>query len=317
MENNTKKQESKINKPRKKLNLNLNRIFTIIFAVILVLIILFGTTKCKQSDVEPLLDSERPYSDVLVRRLQGSAEANTSPTNIRPDYLPSQMFINLPDMPNDFFQIRQLIRLGRITDFENLEPEYWMQPEFFPYFEEIALPLLQNPPENRWGAYGIAVYPADWVSVVSPGDNLDLYFFIKSGYIVETFQGINLVNIFPESAQMTTGIELPGGIKSVNQNTQMAEEYFDVKITPDLFVLEPNFPIYRINGTIKVKLSINVSENTPSGDYVIALDTAEVPDDYEQAWIREHLNMYTSGGMTKIDRPYYQAFIRVTDGGDN
>ncbi len=308
MENN---KTTKVNKPKKvKRKFNNKLILGIVLTIILVFAIMFIFSKTKQ-------DETLPYSETLVNRLQGSEQGKIS--SVRPDYLPSQMFVNLPDMPEDFYQIRQLIRLGRITDFENLEEEYWMQPEFFPQFEEIALSLLQNPPKDRWGAYGIAVYPADWVYVAKPGEKLDVYFYIKSGYLVETYQGINLEKTFPENAEITTGLELPGGIKKITQQPENTSQLFDIEINPNPFVLEPNFPIYKINGTIKVKVSVNISENISQGNYVIAIDTTNVPEEYENKWIRDYLNLYTSGGMTKLDRPYYQLFIQIQDeeiGGD-
>ena len=107
---------------------------------------------------------------------------------------------------------------------------------------------------------------------------------------------------------------MPDGSKWVEQNTSEARDHFTVKVSPNPFLLEPNFPIYNINGTRRIKVTITVSEDMPPGNYVVGLDTGEVPYEDEQRWLREHLNLYTSGGMTKIDRPYYQAFIMVAGG---
>jgi hypothetical protein len=223
------------------------------------------------------------------------------------------MFSRLPAFPKDFYQIRTLVRTGRITDFGDLEERYWMQPEFFPNFEEIGAPLLSHPPKDRWGAYGIAVYPADSVSVIEDGKSLDIFFFIKSNYLVETYQGVNLVPAFPEKTEIESGFQLPGGATGVKQDPKLAKDYFDVSVAPGLFILEPNFPIYNINGTRKIKLTITAKENTPPGNYVIGLDTDQVPRWQEEEWVKQYLNLYTSGGMTKIERPYYQAFIQVVE----
>ncbi|MFH1064084.1 MAG: hypothetical protein V1729_03320 [Candidatus Woesearchaeota archaeon] len=258
---------------------------------------------------------EKPYSESLEKRLAQEL-GNDTLQQVRPDYLPKEMFVRLPEFPADFYSVRNLVRLGRITDLKNLEERYWMQPEFFPHFEDIGVPLLQNPPENRWGAYGIATYPADSVATIRQGESLEMHFFIKSNYIVETYQGINLVPAFPPSVDIESGFEMPDGSRSVTQDPEKAAGYFDITASPNPFILEPNFPIYNPGGTLKVAVTITAHADTPPGNYVVGLDTGTVPEEYEQMWLKDYLNLYTSGGMTKIDRPYYQAFIEVV-GGDN
>ncbi len=279
-----------------------------IMSLIVMALLIMTVTACKTEDAE-----EKPYSEALEERLAKEL-SNETRTESRPDYLPAAMFSRLPGFPEDFYRVKTLIELGRIVDLENLGPEYWMQPEFFPHFEDIGVPLLQQPPEDRWGAYGIAVYPADSVSTIVAGESLDIYFFIKSNYLVETYQGINFEVKYPDSATIESGFEMPDGTKNVRQNSSEVEAYFDVKIDKNPFILEPNFPIYNVNGTRKIRITVTVSEDTPPGNYVVTLDTGNVPEEHEQKWLKEYLNLYTSGGMTKIDRPYYQAFIQIKGG---
>lgn len=285
-----------------------------------ILLIIISIAGCEDEGLDGGLGTnatikEKPYSSYLEERISSETSNHTLKQDKRPDYLPEAMFSRLPEFPEDFYRIKSLVELNRITDFGALEDRYWMQPEFFPHFEDIGVPILQNPPKDRWGAYGIATYPADSVSSVVAGESLDVYFFIKSNYLVETYQGINLVTKYPESTKIQSGFEMPDGSKTVEQDPEAARKYIDVSITPNPFILEPNFPVYNVNGTRKIKVTISVSEDTPSGNYVVTLDTATVPEEYEQKWLKEYLNMYTSGGMTKIDRPYYQVFIEVGKGG--
>lgn len=274
-------------------------------AIVLLLSVLVGCT------TQPTEAWDKPYSEELYQRLL-AAEVSTNGTNSgRPDYLPSGMFARLPDMPEDFYAIRSLVRLGRIVDLAALGPEYWMQPEFFPQFEEIGVPLLQNPPVGRWGAFGILIYPADTVITTTPGEEFATQFFLKSGYLVETYQGINLEVLYPNAGVITTGVRYSDGTNSIRQDGEQVAQYFDVEVQENPFVLEPNFPVYNQNGTRMVNLTIKVAENTPPGKYLIGLDTTGVPTDIEQEWVKKYLTLYTSGTMTKLDRPYYQAFIEV------
>ncbi len=282
-----------------------------IIATITLLIALSGCG-AKELGTKALV-KEKAYSPELEQRI-AQEEIKEKPGEKRPDYLPEKMFASLPAFPTDFYNVRTLVRTGRITDFANLEEKYWMQPEFFPHFEDIGVPILQNPPKDRWGAYGIATYPGDSAGSIAQGESLDFYFFIKSSYLVETYQGINLEPVFPPEAAIEEGFEFPDGTKKVNQNPTLAKKYLTVDVSPNPFILEPNFPTYHFNGTRKVKVTITVAKDTPPGKYVIGLDTGKVPYDDEQRWLKEYLNLYTSGGMTKIDRPYYRAFIQVVEG---
>jgi hypothetical protein len=285
---------------------------TIAIAIIAALMMISGCGEQKLGTSAEIKD--RGYDPVLEQRIAKEL-SDTSEEMKRPDYLPPEMFSRLPEFPKDFYQVRTLVRTGRITDIGSLEEKYWMQPEFFPNFEEIGVPLLAHPPKDRWGAYGIAVYPADSVSTVEKGKSLDIFFFIKSNYLVETYQGINLLPVFPAKAGIESGFQMPDGTKSFKQDPKTVESYFDITVEPNLFLLEPNFPVYNINGTHRVKVTVTPKQNTPPGNYAIGLDTADIPEEKENEWIRQHLNLYTSGGMTKIERPYYQAFIQVVESG--
>ena len=284
----------------------------ILLLVALICTLLIGISACTNIESREETKDEKSYSSSLEERISAEISGEDQ-ISVRPDYLPEEMFSRLPTFPEDFYQVRELVWLGKITDLGSLSSAYWMQPEFFPKFEETGLPLLQNPPDDRWGAYGIAVYPGDSVSTIVAGESLDLYFFIKSGYLVETYQGIKLGVSYPTSANIESAVELADGSKAVQQDPTEVSEYFKTIIDPDLFMLEPNFPVYNLEGTKMVKITIQVSEDTPAGNYVIGVDTGEVPAEYEQDWLMEYLNLYTSGGMTKLDRPYYQAFISVVE----
>lgn len=256
-----------------------------------------------------LSKEEKPYSSVLQGRLS-NIDSSIVKNSVRPDYLPAQMFVNLPQMPADFYQVRQLVGLGRLK-IEDVGEEYWQQPEFFPHFEDLGLQILQNPPEDRWGAYGVAVYPADSVATINRGDELTFTFFVKSGYLVETYQGINLEVVIPENTSLVSGYTFSDGSNEVKQNPEVVKKYIDIEINPNLFILYPNFPVYNTNGTFKVEMKVSVDKNIPVGKYVIGLDTGDIPDEYHVEWTKRFLTLYTSGGLTKIDRPYYQAFIEV------
>ena len=287
-------------------------------ACIAALVLLASACAPVKTDVGNLLTNasirDKPYSQVLEQRI-ASAEQNVTPDQQRPDYLPAAMFARLLPMPKDFYQVRMLVRLGRIADLDTLEEQYWQQPEFFPNFEEIGVKVLQNPPKDRWGAAGLASYPAETIETIVPGETAKSVFYLKSNYLVETYQGISLGATYPATLGISQGVALPDGNRSVTQDPDVVKNYFDVKVTPAQFVLEPNFPIYSVNGTKKVMVEVTAKSGTPQGDYVIALETQSVPKDLTTTWTRQYLNLYTDGSSTKLDRPYYSMFVHVTNGG--
>lgn len=272
-----------------------------LLAVLVLLTIL--TVGCQVKD-------NQPYTTDLEERVAAALERNQTFEQSRPNYLPDEMFSLLPVFPQDFYSVRQLIRAGTIKDLGALGADYWMQPEFFPNFEDIGLAVLQTPPENRWGAYGYLAYPADTISSIRPGESLDIYFFVKSSYLVETYQGIMFEHSFPATASVLGG-ELPDGSSLVEQNASQAAKYLTVKIEPNPFVLEPNFPVFRPGGTVRVKATITAAPETPPGNYAVAFDTGKVPKEQEDIWLKQYLNLYVSGTMTKISKPYHQAFLVV------
>lgn len=252
----------------------------------------------------------KPYSSDLESRIEREL-AQAKINQQRPDYLPGAMFQELPPFPKDFYQMRVLVHYGRITDLSKIGPEYWMQPEWYPDFEKIGVPLLQNPPKDRWAAVGYGIYPGDAVVTTSSGESVTLYTYLRSSYLVETYQGMQLVPIYPDSGTIETGYEFPDGTKTVNQNPESVKNYFDVSFEPNLFVLEPSFPIFKDGYIKRIVTKIDVAPNTPPGKYIIGIDIVSPPKEQVDEWIWEYKNLYTSAGMTQVGRPWYRAFIEI------
>jgi hypothetical protein len=228
----------------------------------------------------------------------------------RPEYLPEAMFKELPEMPADFYKVREMVRSGEIRNLNEIWPEYYLQPEWFPGFEESGVPLLQNPPEDRWGAFGLGSYPSDTSASLVVGETLALVFYMRSSYLVETYQGISLVPVFPKNTALPEGFAMADGTTSITQEPSVSE-YFDVEVSPSVFLIEPNFPIYSKQSTQKVEVRITAKETIPLGNYVVAIDVGDAPLEQEEGWAKEHQNKYAGSSITKIGRPYYQAFIKV------
>lgn len=257
-------------------------------------------------------EAPEQYSKELLEKIE-QAESPTADKAERPDYLPKAMFKNLPQMPGDFYAVRSMVHSNILKDIDEIAPEYWLQPEWFPGFEGRAVPTLQNPPKNRWGAWGVAIYPPETVAGIRPGETLETVFWLTSGYLVETFQGFKVEPKFPNSASITGAREMASGTDKVIQEPSEVRKYFEVEIEPEMFILEPNFPIWQVNGTRRIKVRITAAEDTPPGDYVVAVDNVAPSQEQEAAWQKQYLNRYASGKYVKLDRPFYQAFLTVSE----
>ena len=253
---------------------------------------------------------KKPYSSELEARIDAELE-QVKLNQTRPDYLPAAMFKELPAFPKDFYQMRVLVRYGRITDLSNIGEEYWKQPEWYPEFESIGVPLLQNPPKNRWAAQGYGVYPADSVATTTSGEEFDLYTYVRSSYLVETYQGMQLIAVYPDSGTLEEMASFSDGTKSVTQDPNTVKNYFDVSIEPNMFVLEPSFPIFKDGYAQRIKVSLKVKPGTPKGKYLIGVDIAAPSQDKVTEWTWQYKNLYTSAGTTKVGRPWYRVFVDV------
>lgn len=249
----------------------------------------------------------------------------------RPNYLPEKMFAKIPEMPKDFYQMRVMVEYNKIKDLSRIEPKYWLQPEWMPQetFEKIWVPVLQNPPINRWGGNGYTVHPGDSVATVSKGEDFYLYTYISSGLLIETYQGIHLVNTFPETGTIEMMFKFPDGTGTVTQNPSIAKNYFDVEyeyINPyldnetkehwnllqeDSFVLEPSFPVFSEKWKYLIKIHVTIDPKTPTGKYIIATDISAPSNDFNQEMYWKYKTRYTPGGTISIGRPWHRLFLEV------
>lgn len=243
----------------------------------------------------------------LQRRLQAFQEG---PVSKRPDYLPKELFANLPPFPEDFYAMKVLVEFGKIPDLGRVGEEYYKQPEFYPQFETNGVQMMQNPPVGRWAPYGYGSYPSETLVATTNDTEFTVYTYFHSSWLVESYQGLGLVPVFPAVANMLQN-EFPDGARYVAQNPNEAQKYFDVSITPGAILLEPAFPVFGKNWAQRVAMKIKV-KGAPKGRYVIGIGIGSVPKELDAQWVWKYKTAYNTGGMAGIDVPWYQAFIQVS-----
>lgn len=220
----------------------------------------------------------------------------------RPDYLPAEVYENLPPFPEDFYYIDEIVTFQEgILDLENLEDKYYKQPEFYPTWESMGVDLTRNPERGRATLWGWGAYPADEGFSTYPGQEFTAATFFHSSWQVQSWQGMKLETVFP-STSMVRGSQI---------HSADAEKYFTAVISPDLILLGPTFPRFDQNWTYKVSVKIKVSPEAPPGEYLIGVNPTFPPTEVKREWTLQHKLRYVDGGATGFDRPYFQMLVQV------
>lgn len=255
------------------------------------------------------------YSGQLTKPMEKAGELtqlekyNYTPGE-RPDYdFPNDTFKNLPPLPQDFWEVDRRFQNGEITDYIDMGEQYWKQPEFYPTFEN-NIDFMRNPEPGRIYAYGIGAYPGDIGVDAFPDSQFTVASFFFSSWLVQTYQGVSLEDVYPERTEIPTP-DLQSINFTVTQNPAEVGKYFNVTFEPELFVIEPTSPVFNENWTRKVKVNIIVNNETPKGVYVIGVDTVPPPPDISEAWLKTY-RAYSDAGAFKVGRAPFQIVVFVS-----
>ncbi|VVC02663.1 Uncharacterised protein [Candidatus Burarchaeum australiense] len=255
----------------------------------------------------PNVSSNQTANKTPIELIIEADQQRAAKLSNRPDYLPAVVYKNLPPFPTDFYETMVLVQYGKM-DMQDFGPEYWKQPEWYPNFEGAGVQMMQNPPMDRWGAWGLGAYPSDMLVVTDQGTNFTATTYIYSSWLVKTYQGVGLETAYP--AETTVPYEETGF--KVIQNSSEASKYFDVTFDPPYLLLGPAFPIFDANWTQKVLVHVNVKPDAKPGNYVIGVNAGGPPSDVEKEWFAKYRTNYvTSSFASGVDRPYFQITVVV------
>ena len=269
-------------------------------AILVMLVIIGGAIYIGVNNKEEV----KPYSKDLEVRLTNFEDC---PDKLNRGYLPRKMFCQIPNLPDDFEEMMILVEYQKITDLSLINESYWKQPEFFPNWE-MVLPVLQTT-TNRVGVTIPNTYPADAGLSLKAGDSIDVIFFMRSSPQSYFYKGINLYATYPEETTLLQ--ELPDGTTSIIQDVDKVDSYFEVTYTPDTFILEPSYPVFREGWAKKIVITINAKSNTPKGYYVLGTEITSPNAEQDLEWLLKYKTKYSTGGIQKIDRPWHQTYIKV------
>lgn len=166
---------------------------------------------------------------------------------------------NIPPKPDDWNMIMRELESGYI-DIIKMNSSYWLQPDFYPSWK-VAQRFYTEHDYSRWGVYGSGAYPGNPIITFNKKDRetwiSDCTLF-KTGYGIETWQGIKLV---PES-----------------------NEYFEIEIEPNEFLLEPTFPIFSENWVRIINYKIIIKKEPPTGIYNVKIFSVSPSKENAKEW---------------------------------
>jgi len=222
--------------------------------------------------------------------------------------IPAEVFDELPAIPSDFGTMTYMFENGRWKDLKYFTDAYFKQPEFYPNFKEAGLQWWTQPKPSSWGVIGWGAYPADiWVDTF-PGAEFEVRTFWHASWGIQTYQGFNLVPIYPASSSDQNGIVFN------NQDPAIVSKFFDVSFDKQIFLLSPTYPKFGEDWARAVIMKIKVHDDTPKGQYVVGIDPVMPPEDIRTKWLKQYKMMYfdaASSGIT-INRPHFRLIITVS-----
>lgn len=251
------------------------------------------------------------YPPELYARLKFYQDTPTADAK-RPSYFGSitdEIFKELPAFPKDFYIVKLLFELGKVTDPTKITSEYYKQPEFYPQFESQGVQMMSNPPQGRWGAFGYGTYPSETVVLTPRQGEFQAGFFFYTSWIVQTYQGLSLTTTFPSRATLMKSY-FPDNTQTVIQDPAIVSKYFEVSVSPNVLLLEPAFPVFKSNWAQQIIVTVKV-KNPPPGKYAISLYAGDPPSDKGNEWLWKYKNNYVGGTAHSIGAPMYSIFIEV------
>lgn len=254
------------------------------------------------------------------------------------------IFGELPEFKRDFFSIVKLVQEGKITDYGRVSECYWKQPEFYQaWFGSLDIYLDNNP--DTWITEGYGCYPSIKEGTGPKGSTIIVNTYFKTGFATESYQGIIVRPYFPDSALNLLG-------NPIFEQPDTPEKYLAISITnPDdplynsfknnlqtnnvmpcdwMTILKPTYQtiVDEYSNYVQYKgfpndwvrllnLSVDIASDTPSGDYVIAIEIVapcfHINQEYYFSTEHEYYGgIYIPGGsIYKTLVPHFQLMLHI------
>jgi len=216
----------------------------------------------------------------------------------RPRYAFSdEVFKYLPPMPKDFYEIKRLYATQNLKDYDRLTPEYYLQPEFYPGWFNIANKTYCRDPRIH-GKFGASFYPSNADITIEQGLEFTLTTLLYTSPGVESYQG-TVIEMEYNKSIISVSILEPNRTEVPNYN---GDEFF--------LLLEPTYPYFSPNWAKKFKIRIVALKE---GHTELIIKNARPPEEIDKYYRDLYGYNYTSSGtFFGMFLPAFKADIVVT-----
>ncbi len=227
-----------------------------------------------------------------------------------PNGLPvTDAFKELPPLPENFgIYMYNMMERG-LSTYCDITPDYYLQPEFISgnnwlrmagsYWTEPDPTHVTDTGKGGWPQIQrIDVYRTD-----KPVEGLACA-FLFSGWGIWKYMGAHPYAYFmPKGARQ----QLDGSCTAYDALVPKGlESELTVQVTPDEFIIPPNYPILKKDWLQKVEVSIHVSKKVPPGTYAIGIDLTKPKPETDQRFLSETL---TNGEFYTVPSDLFKTVI--------
>jgi len=215
----------------------------------------------------------------------------------RPIYpFSEKVFEDLPPYPPDLPEIRHLYATQTLQDYDRLTPEYYLQPEFYPWWFDICNKTYTKDPRIH-GKFGAGFYPSKADITLQEGTEFILTTLLYTSPGVECYQG-TVINLSYDKSKIYVEILEPN---KTEVPTYTGNKFF--------LLLKPTYPKFNKEWVKKFKIRIVALSE---GDTTLIVKNEKPPKVIDDYYRELYGNNYTSGntffGMTL---PAFKASIHI------
>lgn len=219
---------------------------------------------------------------------------------------------DLPPLPSDFWKVKYNFISGNVNICD-LEPEYYMQPEFVGVFDNeqqsmftrVYMPMIKEVTNTTiWYRTGFTGFPSVHRLITIPNNKAKFCVLVYSSFRVQTFQG------FKVSMVDTNKIVFPYEEKKIVEFS-VDKSAFDITIAEPNILLEPVIPEFN-RGWVQ-KLEFELTTYNKTGQYAVKLDLGYPSSEKSSEWHNQYGALYEAGNPFIIDVPIFQAIVDIRD----
>ena len=186
----------------------------------------------------------------------------------------TDIYRQLPPPSETFAQDVNTLNYGNGLSVNQIPPESYLQPEFYPTFESTGIKTWVEATAPLTNTFGFASTPAEQQATLEADSNgFTTTLFIGSAWGVTYYQGMG----FRYTIQPAANIQL--------------------QFSPNHVLMGPTFPIFTPEWLHKITIDGTIGEEVEGGEYTINIFPADAPIEAQEAWYAAHPRYINGNGL--------------------